>query len=291
MNKSCLHSTVINTFNRLIGKFPIAIDHDDYVHQVLISTIGHLDYNAPRPFKGDERGGGRTEGGNLIAAFPDFLLKIQVNATVTKPRVIPKWVGEVAFTTSASRTRDQLQDVITSNPTVDLAFLFVIDESPKWESPTSENSFAQQLSTQPVMKYVDFNHKVDGNGMGPINFGGITWASVSRVALEVYMRSPENGALTIDENEQSNLYLARGVCLHSAFFMPTDAIIATLSINLHGAGRSLTRWRLRSIQNVIPCCHRVGHRNARIHRTSAPIKGQLGDTLGQLPPLPTNRCL
>jgi hypothetical protein len=240
MSRSCLHDTVVATFNCFIGEFTHAIGHDPKIHRVSASMIGHLYYEVPRPFEGDKRGGGRIQSDNLIIVFPDFQLKIQVNTT--KPRV-PKWVGEVAFTTSASRTRDQLKDVIASNPTVDLAFLFIIDESPKWESPTSENSFAQQLSTQPVMKYDDFNHKVDGNGMGPINFGGITWASVSRVALEVYMRSPENGALTIDENEQSN-YSARGVCFHSAFFMPTDAIIATLSINLHGRGRPLTRWRL-----------------------------------------------
>ena len=92
-------------------------------------------------------------------AIPDFQLMIEVN-TDTKPRMIPKWVGEVSFTVPASKTRDHLKEIVASKATVDLAFMFSIQESPKWESPNVNTPRAQQLHAEPLVDYDAFDPTV-----------------------------------------------------------------------------------------------------------------------------------
>lgn len=206
MSPSSLHETILNSLIGVLhGKYINQLGHDDLAHEIVTCMNGSLLYDPPGDTKGSKK---KTGSGSKRETIPDFQLAIKVNAG-ENPGKIMKWIGEVAFTVPTSKTRDRLKDVVASYPSVDLAFLFSIDESPKWESPANDNPFAQQLRAQPFVEYRDFKPAAGGDGM-TITFGGITWASVSRVALEVYVRSPEEAILVIDGDDQSE-YTARGV--------------------------------------------------------------------------------
>lgn len=201
MSPSGLHESVASTLGDIVSDFARAIGHDKDVHKLIIYMNKHIFYNAPHQAK-DE--------GEMREGTPDFQLVMEINGG-KQPYMDPKWVGEVAFTTSVSKARVNLKNIIASKPSIDLAFIISIHESPKWEGPSAGNPSAQQLRAQPLVdNYRAFKPTVEGNGMGPVIFGGITWISIARITLEVYVRSPEDGTLTVDDDLQSP-YSARGV--------------------------------------------------------------------------------
>lgn len=195
MSPSSLHECIFTTLVNVIGEFTSAIGHDKDIHKITTPLNKRLNYRGPLQLEDEV---------DMRKVVPDFQLTIEVNEDDLKPRTILKWVGEVAFTSSVDVARDRLKGIVAARPSVDLALLFTIHESPKWESPASNNPAAQRLRAEPFLDYEDFSPVMDR--LGPAVLGGITWTSLSQVAVEAYIRSPEDGGLIVNEN-----YLTRGV--------------------------------------------------------------------------------
>lgn len=200
MSPSSLHESPVSALSDVVGDFTREIGYDRTMLKARMYTNKHLRYKGPRQEE-DRR--------DIREVVPDFQLTIEVNEG--KKRTIPKWVGEVAFTSSAPKARDRLRELGIAKPSIDLAFLFSIQESPKWESPGIDNPSARRLHAEPFVDFDDFDPTIEGNGMGPVTFRGIVWASIARLVLEVYVRSPTDGKLVVKVDQQSK-YSARAVC-------------------------------------------------------------------------------
>jgi len=197
MAPSSLHVSLLSNLSHTFIDFTNVIGHDRDIYKLLVYMNKHLYY--------DEQDGENDQ----RIAIPDFQVNFEVTPSVGKPHMIQKWVGEVTFTSSASKTHDHLKDIITTNSTIDLAFLFCIQESPRWQSPSLDDPPVKQLRIEPAIKYDNFNPIVQEGGMG-IVWRGITWVSIVQVSVEVYTHSPQDGKLVIDVNQQGD-YLAHGV--------------------------------------------------------------------------------
>ncbi|KAI9567320.1 hypothetical protein HD554DRAFT_2173435 [Boletus coccyginus] len=196
MAPSSLHKSLSNLSHVFIN-FVNVISHDQDIYKLLIYMNKHLYY--------DEQDGENDQ----RIAIPDFQVDFEVIPSVGKPHMIQKRVDEVTFTSSTFKMCDHLKDIIAMNPTIDLAFLFCIQESPRWQSPSLDDPPAKQLHIKPTVKYNDFNPIVQEGGM-EIVWRGITWISIAQVSVEVYMHSPQDGKLVIDIDQQGN-YSTHGV--------------------------------------------------------------------------------
>ncbi|KAG8218086.1 hypothetical protein J3R82DRAFT_3593 [Butyriboletus roseoflavus] len=149
------------------------------------STFGHnqIDYDIPiflnkdlsydKPHQQDVENGHRH-------AIPDFQLCFAVNH-MDKPLMIQKWISEVTFTTSTSKTHDCLKDITATNSTIDLIFLFCVDKSPQWKSLAMDDPFQENGSR--------------------IIWRNFIWASITQISLEVYMCSSQ-GKLIVNVDQQ-----------------------------------------------------------------------------------------
>jgi len=108
----------------------------------------------------------------------------------------PKWVGEVAYTTSTAATRMNLTRLVSDQTTIDFAFVLAIDELPEWKSPRRHPTHLP-LSLDQFISQVTLL----GQGGGCVVLDGITWMSITSITIECYLRRPE-GQLTIDNNVQ-----------------------------------------------------------------------------------------
>ncbi|KAI9573902.1 hypothetical protein HD554DRAFT_568445 [Boletus coccyginus] len=215
MAPSSLHESLLSNLSHAFIDFANEIGHDRDIYKLLVYMNKRLYY--------DEKDGENDQ----RIAIPDFQVDFEVTPSIGKPRMIQKWVGEVAFTSSASKTRDHLKDIIATNPTIDLAFLFCIQESPRWQSPSLDDPPAKQLRVEPAVKYDDFNPIVQEGGMG-IVWRGITWVSIAQVSVEVYTRSPQDGKLVVDVDQQGD-YSARGVLYPSLSTDDVDRLLSRAS--------------------------------------------------------------
>jgi len=197
MTPSSLHESLLFNLSHTFIDFANVIGHDRNIYKLLIYMNKRLYY--------EEQDGEN----NQRIAISDFQVDFEVTPSVGKPCMIQKWVGEVVFTSSASKMRDHLKDIITTNPTINLTFLFCIQESPRWQSLSLDDPPAKQLRIEPAVKYNDFNPIVQEGGMG-IVWRDITWVSIAQVSVEVYTCSPQDGKLVVDIDQQGD-YSARGV--------------------------------------------------------------------------------
>jgi hypothetical protein len=203
MKPSAAHEGFLTALTRIIGAFANRIGHDQFIYNINTSLNKGLYY--------------RKSDGSQAVGIPDFQLVIENNSPFARGlRQIPKWIGEVCFTVSSSDTRVHLKQLVDALPNVDLAFLITIVESPKWRSPSSENTHAMRLRSQPFLEYDDFIPDIPTGTLGPVIVEEINWISVSRVNIEVYLRRPD-GTLIIDANGRDN-HSACGVRLNSALF-------------------------------------------------------------------------
>lgn len=200
MKPSAAHEAFMTALNRIILAFANKIGHDQFVYNVNTLLNSGLFY--------------RKSDGSQAVKIPDFQLIIEANSRFARGlRQTPKWIGEVCFTVSSSDTRTHLKRLVDAMPSVDLAFLITIVESPKWRSPSSESTHALKLRSQPFLEYDDFIPDLPAGTLGPIIVEQINWISVTRVNIEVYLRRP-NGTLVIDVNSRDN-HSASGVSFNS----------------------------------------------------------------------------
>ena len=203
MQPSSVHEAFLVALTRAIGAFTSGIGHDNCDYNFGSSLNKPLFYV-------------KTDGSSG-KAIPDYQLVMENNSNGAPGLpLIPKWIGEVSFTVSPSYTRQHLKHVIESQPTVDLAFMIKIEESPKWASPSRKHTRAQELRSQPFRAYNDFIPALPADRLGPVVVEEFTWISITRVTFELYFRHPD-GPLVIDDNLRDD-YSACGVCTQLMLF-------------------------------------------------------------------------
>ena len=142
MKLSSTHESFLSTFNCVINSFTDGISHDKDIYNFNNNMNKPLFYTKPN--------------GSLGMAIPDFQLVIENNFGCTPgDPFIPKWIREVTFMVPPPDTHTNLKQIVKSHPTIDLAFMLTIQESPKWASPSSKN-VAKNLCTGPLLSFKDF---------------------------------------------------------------------------------------------------------------------------------------
>ncbi|KAG6372526.1 hypothetical protein JVT61DRAFT_7634 [Boletus reticuloceps] len=185
MNPSFAHEGFVVLLSRLVTRFLSTLGHDEHMFDFIVATNMGLRY---------------TNGNNIRRmAKPDFQVHIENNHS---GKFTPKWIGEVSFTVSPTVTRNNLRQVIAHQPHVDLAFMIIIKEDPKWASPGSENysEALHQLRSQPLLTHEEFVLNV-GDDFGSVVKGGFAWISIQEITIELYLRS-SSGSLVIDDARQ-----------------------------------------------------------------------------------------
>ncbi|KAI9453750.1 hypothetical protein HD554DRAFT_2031731, partial [Boletus coccyginus] len=217
MQPSSVHEAFIMALTRSIGTFTSGIGHDHCNYNFGSSLNKPLFY-----IKTD---------GSSGRAIPDYQLVMENNSDRAPGLpLIPKWIGEVSFTVPSSYTCRHLKQVVESQPTVDLAFIIRIEESPKWVSPNSKDTRTQKLRSQPFHAYNDFIPALPVGSLGPVVVEEFTWISITHVTFELYLRPPD-GPLVIDDNLQDD-HLACGTLYPTVDMENVDLLLGRASDRL-----------------------------------------------------------
>lgn len=196
--------------NRIIGEYVSSLGHD--------KVVFNFNSNLNTPLSYQKSNGSRG------LAIPDYQLVLENNsAQAPDSPFVPKWIGEVTFTVPPAQTRIQLQRVVDHQPTVDLAFLVTIQESPKWVLPKKKDTGAQNLRSQPLLSYRNFIPPMPADIFGPVIVEGFTWMSITQISFEVHLRRPD-GSLILDVNGDKDFSAVAVRLFHMILFILTSTL-------------------------------------------------------------------
>ncbi|KAG6369352.1 hypothetical protein JVT61DRAFT_14995 [Boletus reticuloceps] len=238
MQPSSTHEAFIVALTHAINTFTSGIGHDQYNYNFGGSLNKSLFSTQPN--------------GSSIRAIPDYQLVMENNSDHAPGiPLIPKWIREVSFTVSPTYTRKHLRQVVKSQPSVDLAFMIRIEESPKWASPRSKDTHVQKLRSQLFCTYKDFILDLPAGSLGPVVVEEFTRISITCVTFELYLRHPD-GHLVVNSNLQDD-YLAHGVLYPTVAMENVDLLLGKASdclIQLLIGGMEVSQEDVQAIEVV-----------------------------------------